>query len=1148
MSLKRWCCAFFALFGLVLPLAAQAPKGQFLKSPLVFEPNRGQADPAVKFVSHANGHSVFLRETDAVFAFSSPAITLRMKLVGQNPRPVIEGVDLQAGVTNYLVGNDRDEWQTAIPQFAKVKYGNVYPGIDLIYYGNQRQLEYDFVVAPHADPAPVQLEFEGADQITVGTEGDLILRTAGREIRQQRPIAFQMRKGVRQPVDVAFVVKGQRATFDLGQYDRSLPLVIDPTFIWATYMGGPAFDQGNDVAIDADGNVYVTGVTESSTAEPAGIFNPPAGQSLQAFVTKINAAGAIVFSTYFGGVAFDESHSVALDPAGNIYITGFTTSADFPTTANAFQKALNGTQDAYVLKLDKDGSTLIYSTYLGGNQTDRAFGIATDPGGNAIIAGNTLSRDFPTTNAFQSFFAGGLGEVFLTKLGPTGTPVFSTFLGGNGNDQAYDVGRDDDGNIVLTGFTTSQNFPTHKPLLANYRGGTDDVFITKFNESGSALVFSTYFGGSGSDNGVRLALDKDKKIYVTGYTSSVDFPLANPPQLFHGGFGNPNPTFDAFLVKLHADGQQADFSTFIGGEDHDSGVSVAVDKDGFIYLAGWTTSLRFYAINALGGFLRGLRDGFVMKIAPDASVVVFSSYLGGFGAEGATSVAVDSASNVYATGYTLSFDFPLSTPAMFQGATAGAQDGFIVKINTDDIKTSSPFTFNANGGFGVATAGQTANPIFGVGSVDIASGLSPSGLAIIDLRSQGTLVNEVSIPTSPLTHTGRFYTRTSATDDTALTIFNPGTEEVEIAYYFTTGENTSLFGSFKLPAKSQSSSLLSTQPYNFPQNLEGTTTVTTTGPVVMTALRVDTTGSVPVNTHVPIINPYEANKIPVTIPHFVDGGNWSTRYFLVNPTETTITGQIRLFKNGEPGQPGVPAVIASEVGVNSVFTYSIPPRAQYLLIGRGEAGDVTSGYADIVPTDDSFAPHAFATIHFVSTPALVPTVQAIPHGSNFNMYVESTGTFPGALAAAPALAIANSSDAPATVTLTLTALDGTPSGLSAEVSLPPRSHFAKFLKDIPGFETLPSPFFGVLRATTSQPGVTFSGYRARYNEQGAFLMIATGPLKDLGNMNPVIFPHVVDGGGYATQFVLIDVPGSGASGAVNFLDPSGKPLNVAIAP
>jgi hypothetical protein len=1148
MSLKRWCCALVALFGIALPLAAQSPKGQFLKSPLVFEPNRGQADPAVKFLSHANGHSVFLRETDAVFAFANPAITVRMKLVGQNPQPVVEGVDLQGGVTNYLVGNDRSAWRTSVPQFAKVKYGNVYPGIDLIYYGNQRQLEYDFVVAPHADPAPVQLEFEGADQVSLGPEGDLILRTSGGDVRQERPIAFQMRKGVREPVEVEFVLNGKRATFDLGEYDHSLPLVIDPKFIWATYLGGPGDDQGNDVVVDADGFVYVTGATENLDVEPAGVLAAPLGTDFQAFVTKINPAGAIVFTTYFGGAGTDESHSLALDPAGNMYITGFTLSTDFPTV-NAFQKTLSGTQDAYALKLDKNGSTLVYSTYFGGNSTDRGFGIAVDPGGNAIFAGATLSRDFPTTNAFQSFFAGGLGEAFLTKLGPTGTPVFSTFLGGNGNDQAYDVGRDDDGNIVLTGFTTSQNFPTHKALSANYRGGTDDIFITKFNESGSALVFSTYFGGTGSDNGVRLALDKDKKIYVTGYTSSLDFPLANPAQLFHGGINDPfTPTFDAFLIKLHADGQNADFSTYIGGEDHDSGVSVAVDKDGFIYLAGWTTSLRFYAINALGGFLRGPRDGFVMKIASDSSVVVFSSYLGGFGSEGATSVAVDSSSNVYATGYTLSFDFPLNPETMFQGATAGMQDGFLVKINADDIKTSAPFTFNANGGFGIATAGQTANPIFGVTSVDVTSGLSPSGLAIIDLRSSGTLVNEVSLPTTPLTHTGRFYARTALSDETALTIFNPGSEEVEVAYYFTSGETTGGWGSFKLPAKSQSSSLITAQPYNFAPNIEGTVTITTTGPVVMTALRVDTTGTVPVNIYVPIINPYEANKTPVTVPHFVDGANWSTRYFLVNPTETTITGEIRLFKNGEPGQPGVPASIASEQGINSVFTYSIPPRASYLLVGRGEAADVTSGYADIVPTNDSFAPHAFATIHFSSTPAMVPTVQAIPQGSNFSMYVEVTGAFPEALAAAPAVVIANSSDSPVTVTLTLTALDGTPSGLSAEVTLTAKSQLSRFLKDIPGFENLPSPFYGVLRATTAQPGVTFSGYRARYNEQGAFLMIATGPLKDLGNMNPVIFPHIVDGGGYATQFVLIDVPGSGAVGTVNFLDPSGNPLNVAIAP
>jgi len=1142
-----------ALLGVALPVAAQSPAGsQFLRQPLVFEPNRGQADSSTKFLSHGNGHSILLKNTETVITFANPAAAVRMKLVGQNPRAVMEGVDLESGVTNYIVGNDPAAWHSSVPHFSKVKYGNVYPGIDLVYYGNERQLEYDFSVGPHATPSVIQMEFDGADSMSIGPEGDLILRTRGGEVRHQRPVAYQTRNGAREPVEAHFVLDGKRARFEVAAYDRALPLVIDPKFIWATYMGGPGDDQGNDLAIDVDGNVYVTGATEESAADPAGIFQPPSGKGFQIFVTKVDRAGAIVYSTYIGGTGTEEGHSIALDPAGNIYVTGFTTSTDFPVL-NAFQSKLGGAQDAYVLKLNKDGNTIIYSTYLGGLQSDRGYGIAADGSGNAIVTGNTLSTDFPVANAFQAKLGGGLGDAFITRFTATGKLASSTFFGGSGNDQAYDIARDDDGNIVITGFTTSQNFPTQKALYAKYRGGGDDVFIAKFNDTITSLVFSTYLGGSGSDNGVRLTVDKDKNIYVTGYTSSLDFPLKNPPQLLPGGVGgDPTmPTYDAFLIKLHPDGQDADFSTYIGAEDTEGGVGVAVDKNGFIYLAGFTNSLQFYAINALGGFLRGTRDGFVMKISPDAKTVIYSSYLGGFGADGATSIAVDDAGNAYVTGYTSSVDFPVAAGTSFQGASAGGQDGFLVKINADDIQTGTGFTFNAGGGTSVFTAGQTAKPVFGYASVDVAAGLSPTGLEVVDLRSSGTLVNEVGVPAPALTYTGRVYANTAATDTTALTMVNPGIEEVTVDYYFTSVADgqTSLFGTFKLPAKAQFSSLLTNQPFNFPADLEGTVTFTSSGPVAAIALRVETGGVNPVNLYLPIIDPYAANDHPLVVPEFVDGGGWTTEFYLINPTEYTETGEIRLFKNADPDQPGVPAEISTEKGVNSVFPYSIPPRGLFKLIGRGESGDTASGYADIVPLDGSNAPLAYAIVVFSGSGLLETTVEAVEPGSSFRMFVESSGTFPDDLAASPVIAIANSTDFPARVDLSLTAFDGTPSGLSAQVTVAPRSRLGKFLVEIPGFEHLPTPLFGVLKVTTSAPGVTFAGFRARYNEQRQFLMMATGPLHDLGNTNPIIFPHLVDGGGYASQFILINgTAGSAATGTVNYVDPSGNPLNVAIAP
>ena len=1151
MSFYRWCCVLVALLGSALPVAAQTSNSQFLRQPLVFEPNRGQADSSTEFLSHGNGHSVLLRNAEAVITFATPATAVGMKLVGKNPRAVVEGLDLQAGVTNYIVGNDPAAWHSSVPQFAKVKYGNVYPGIDLIYYGNERQLEYDFNLSPHANPSAIQLEFEGADEVSISPEGDLVLRTRAGEVRHQRPIAYQTRNGVREPVEAHFVLKEKRVRFGLGAYDRNLPLVIDPKFVWATYMGGPGDDQGNDLAIDADGNVYVTGATEDSTAEPAGIFAAPSGKSFQIFVTKINPAGAIVYTTYIGGTGIEEGHSIAVDPAGNIYVTGFTTSTDFPVV-NASQPKPGGAQDAYVLKLSKDGNTVIYSTYLGGTQADRGYGIAADAAGYAIVAGNTLSANFPVSNAFQSKMGGGLGDAFIARFAANGAVSSSTFLGGSGNEQAYDLARDIDGNIIVTGFTTSQNFPVQKALYDKFRGGGDDVFITKFNGTVTSLVFSTYLGGTGSDNGVRLTVDGDKNIYVTGYTSSLDFPLKNPPQLFFGGIGDLSvTTYDAFLIKLHPDGQDADFSTYIGGEDTEGGVGVAVDKNGFIYLAGFTNSLEFYAINALGGFLRGERDGFFIKISPDAQTVVYSSYLGGFGAEGATSIAVDDAGNVYVTGYTSSGDFPLAPDTMFQGAIAGGQDGFLVKVNADDVMTSTSYTFNANGGSSVFTAGQTARPVFGYAAVDVFSGLAPTGLEVVDLRSSGTLVNEVSIPAPKLTYNGRVYARTEPSDSTAITMVNPGSEELTVDYYFTSLADgaTSLYGNFKFPPQAQFSAVLTDQPFNFPSGIEGTLTFSTSGPVAAISLRVQTGGANPVNLYMPIVDPYTANNKPVVVPEFVDGGGWTTEFYLINPTESTLTGEIRLFKNTTADQPGVPAEISTEKGVNSIFSYSIPPRGLYKLLGRGETGETATGHADIMPTDGSNAPLAYAIIVYNTGGLLATTVEAVEPGSNFRMYVESSGKFPENLAASPAVAIANSSDSTATVNLSLTGFDGTSSGLSAVVTIPPNATLARFLVEIPGFENLPSSYFGVLKVTTSSPGVSFTGFRTRYNEQRQFLMTATGPLKDLGNTNFVIFPHLVDGGGYASQFILINgTAGSGATGVVSYRDSSAGPLNVSIAP
>ena len=793
MLFGRW-VFLLALMGIVLPLSAQTPKAHVVKSPLVFEPNVGQVASAVRFWSRSNGHSFFLKDTEAVLSFANPAVSVRMRLIGQNPDAVIEGEELQRGFTNYFRGNDPSRWLRGIPHFAKVRHSGVYPGIDLVYYGNERQLEYDFEIHPRRDPSTIQIAFQGVEKIAVSPEGDLILTTPAGEIRHRRPVAFQRLGNTETPVEASFVLQGDRVGFQVGRYDPSLPLTIDPKLVWSSYLGGTGNDQGNDVAVDADGNAYITGYTstvqvppdQEPTTPPA--LQTPIASGFEAFMTKIDPAGALAYTTYFGGIFDDEGHSLALTTDGSVYVVGYTTSPDFPIV-NGFQANRNGIQDAIVVKLAISNGEIQFSSYLGGVNSDRAFGVAIDATGNAYVAGGTLGS-FPIVNAFQPAFGRGLRDGFLTKITPSGTIGFSTFFGGAGDEQIYDVAIDADGNIIVTGYTSSQNFPVANALYRIFRGGTDDVFISKFNSAGSGLIFSTYLGGFASDNGVRLAVDKDNNIYVTGYTLSPDFPIKNAPQPLHAG------VYDAFLIKLHPDGQDADFSTPIGGEDTDGGTAVAVDKDGYIYVAGFTNSIGFYAINAIGGFLRGARDGFVVKMAPDASVLVYSTYLGDFGAESATSLAVDGAGNAYVTGFTTSSAFPVA-PNAFQTTLAGGQDGFIVKINADDVKTSEPYSFPVNGGAVTATAGQTSQPLFGYMAADVITGLSPSGLEIIDLRSAGTLINEVSVPVPALTYTARFYVSTSIASATAVTIVNPNDSEASIGFYFTAaGGGTSNFGSF----------------------------------------------------------------------------------------------------------------------------------------------------------------------------------------------------------------------------------------------------------------------------------------------------------------------------------------------------------------
>jgi hypothetical protein len=665
------------------------------KLPLSFEANLGQTDSQVKFLSRGSGYTLFLTADEAVFSLrggkakgnkshvgdqlrpkavppTSTAV-LRMKLVKANQAAKVTGTDELPGKSNYFIGNDPKKWHSSVPTFASVKYEGIYQGIDLIYYGNQRQLEYDFVVSPGADPHCIEFDVQGATHIRHDEHGDLLFKMGEGEIRWQQPVVYQKTNGAKHEIPAHYLIKDTNlVAFGLAEYDTSKPLYIDP-LIYSTYLGGTANDSGSAIAVDSSGNAYVTGYASSTNFPTMNPLQPSYGGSGDAFVTEINAEGsALIYSTYLGGSADDQGAGIAVDSLGNAYVTGFTSSSDFPTM-NPLQPANLGNTNAFVTEINPGGAALVYSTYLGGSSYDFGSAIAVDTSGDAYVTGYTYSTDFPTMNPLQPNSGGGTVDAFVTEISAGGSAlVYSTYLGGSGEDQGSGITVDSSGNAYVTGNTDSTNFPTMNPLQSA-NGGDTDAFVAKIKPSGSALVYSTYLGGRGVDQGSGIAVDSSGDAYITGATASTDFPTMNPfqPQ-------NAN-AIDAFVTEINAAGSALVYSTYLGGKRDDLGYAIALDNAGNAYVTGLTSSVTFPTVNPLqpanGG---GSEDGFVTEINAGGSALIFSTYLGGSGDDVGYGIAVDSSGNTYVTGFTSSTDFPTMNP--LQPANGGGSNAFVTKI------------------------------------------------------------------------------------------------------------------------------------------------------------------------------------------------------------------------------------------------------------------------------------------------------------------------------------------------------------------------------------------------------------------------------------------------------------------------------------
>ena len=658
-----------------IPVLAHKVIQPFAEIPLSFEANQGQANSDVKFLSRGNGYSIFLSSCGTTLV--SHDLVLHMKLSGANSAPHISGLDELPGRSNYFIGGDPKKWHTNVPNFASVKYAEVYSGIDLIYYGNHRQLEYDFVVSPAADPDVIDFAITGDRETQIDEHGDLVIRVGDRMIRWKKPVIYQETNGGRRMIKGGYQRRaGAEVGFQIGNYDRSKPLVIDPVLstVFSTYLGGSGQDVALGVGLDADGNIYVAGYTGSSDFPSVNALQPASGGGPEdVFVTKFSPGGTqLLYSTYVGGSGRDFGWGIAVDAAGDAYITGETTSGDFPAV-HSIQQIAAGSTHCFAFKLNPSGSALIYSTQFGGtpqpptpgylNEQDQSWAIAVDASGNAYVAGDASTKDFPVVNAIQPANAGGQ-DAFVAKINPTGDQfIYSTFLGGSSNDRVKSIAVDASGNAYVAGVTSSSDFPITNAFQQFNKNQNSTGFVAKLNSAGSGLVYSTYLGGSGSDTALGIAVDGSGDAYVTGQTSSVDFPVINAFQPYLASqFGN------AFITKFDAAGSTLIYSTFLGGSGGvggpfgDSGFGIALDTNGSAYVTGITGSSDFPLAAPLPPDVAG-NPGvlFLTQLSPAGNALVFCSYFGalfnGF-AQSSSAVAVDSAGHAYIAGTTTANTFP----------------------------------------------------------------------------------------------------------------------------------------------------------------------------------------------------------------------------------------------------------------------------------------------------------------------------------------------------------------------------------------------------------------------------------------------------------------------------------------------------------
>jgi formylglycine-generating enzyme required for sulfatase activity len=626
----------------------------------------------------------------------SSEIMIRIRILDISPGAHATGISEAEKRTHYFVGNDPRRWLWNVPSYAGVQYANIYPGIDLSFYGDQERLEYVFVIWPGADPSLIHFSFEGSDETIVDESGNLVLYFEGGKIVQGAPLFYQIVDGIPQPVRGHYMVSGGEVRFAVERYEGTEPLYAAPALEFLSYLGGAGDDRGYAIALDGAGYAYVVGETASKCFPSARSLLRPNPEDVDVFLTKFRLSDSkALYTAFLGGPLEDRGFGVAADASGNAYVCGETRSADFPQTTPSAAASTNGSWDAFVAKLSPDGSNMLFSARLKGSGDERAYGIALDARSNVVIAGETYSDDFPVTNALQGVVAQPrTPDAFVAKLDASGAFFqYAARIGGSGEDAASAVAVDADGNVYLTGKTDSKDFPLQNPMQRVHGGGRWDAFVLRMTASTPPeLTYSTYLGGRNDDAANGLAVDLAGNAYLTGETASDDFPVTNAVQSQHAG-----GDWDAFVVKLFPDGTRPVYATYFGGSGKDRGFGIAPDISGHAHVVGATTSTNLPIRKAVqlryGG---GLSDGFAVKLDPVGASVAYATYFGGPRNDYLHGVAVDPARRVHVCGTTSSTNLPVVQA--LQSEHKGGRDDALLGRLLPEPQAAPPLRLVPGGG------------------------------------------------------------------------------------------------------------------------------------------------------------------------------------------------------------------------------------------------------------------------------------------------------------------------------------------------------------------------------------------------------------------------------------------------------------------